>query len=185
VCELLCNSGCYFVTIFARLVDWVKILQVVGRGFFTSGGLEVFHVKIRVFFIFADIYFLPSQEQSVRTGLLTVWKFGNLWKDTIHPPLVSCTPETQQVSLNLCEDTMRICIKVLIPVVRLLLLFWLMLRPILSIVLPPGHCFPPAQTLISWMKFAAFLRTLDKVPTFYSTKACFNLYDCYPLRKVV
>ena len=40
--------------------------------FFTSVGLEVFHVKIGVFTIFAVIYFLPSQEQSVQTGLLIV-----------------------------------------------------------------------------------------------------------------
>ena len=32
-CVTSCNSGCYFVTFQARLVDCVEILQVVGRGF--------------------------------------------------------------------------------------------------------------------------------------------------------
>ena len=45
VCELLCNKECYFVTVcpFSGLSENPTR---VGRGFFTSVGLEVFHVKI-------------------------------------------------------------------------------------------------------------------------------------------
>jgi len=44
VCELLCNSGCYVVTVcsFSRLSENPTR---VGRGFY-SVGLEVFHLKI-------------------------------------------------------------------------------------------------------------------------------------------
>jgi len=45
VYELLCNSGCYVVTVcpFSGLSENPTR---VGRGFFTSVGLEIFHEKI-------------------------------------------------------------------------------------------------------------------------------------------
>jgi len=45
MCELLCNSGCYILTVcpFSGLSENPAR---VGRGFFTSVGLEVFHVKM-------------------------------------------------------------------------------------------------------------------------------------------
>jgi len=45
MCVTSCNKVCYFVTCLARIVKCVKILQEVGRGFFTSVGLEVFPRK--------------------------------------------------------------------------------------------------------------------------------------------
>ena len=66
------NGGCYLVTFQARLVDCVKILLVVGRGFFYLGWARGFPRKNRVFFISADIYFLFCQEHPVRTGISTI-----------------------------------------------------------------------------------------------------------------
>ena len=61
---LLCN-------VVARLVNCVKILQ--GEAVVSHlGWARGFPRKRLVFSIFANIYFLPSQEQSVQIGLLTV-----------------------------------------------------------------------------------------------------------------
>ena len=45
VCELFCNKGCYFVTV-CPFSGLSKNPTRVGRGFFTSVRLEVFHIKI-------------------------------------------------------------------------------------------------------------------------------------------
>ena len=45
VCELLCNSGCYVVTVYP-FSGLSENPTRVGCGFFTSAGLKVFHAKI-------------------------------------------------------------------------------------------------------------------------------------------
>ena len=66
----------------------MKILRVVGCGFFTLVGHKVFHVKILVFIISA---ILPTLESRTASNISLTVCLRTLGKNTIHPPLVSCT----------------------------------------------------------------------------------------------
>jgi len=70
VCELLCNSGCYVVTVcpFGGLSENPTR---AGRGSFISVGLEIFHVKILCFFLFAICTFcLVKNNESKQASCL-------------------------------------------------------------------------------------------------------------------
>ena len=79
----------YFVTYLPVLVKCEN--PTGGRSwFFILVGHKVFHIKILVFIIFRIICLLLNQEQPVSKISLTDC-LRKLGKNTIHPPLVSCT----------------------------------------------------------------------------------------------
>ena len=68
--------------------------------FFTLVGHKVFHVKILVFFIFP--HYLPTMESRSVSKISLTDCSRELGKNTIHPPLVSCTlKSTLNLHLNI------------------------------------------------------------------------------------
>ena len=87
---------CYFVTCLAQIVKCVKILGEVGRGFFTSVGLEVFLrknlVSITSIALFREISAVGQFRNAIcKQGLSLFSRKVRKSYNTIHPLLCLCT----------------------------------------------------------------------------------------------